>query len=1626
MQGTSLILRTNPLLTGNIKITVSDDNLYLNSIETNDRLSLSTFKNIRINPDSNYAKDIYNFFEKGLTPTGIIFDTKNVYNDKIVTEDFSKQYEHRYNYGVKRCLDKTHDEQYKILAPIWLTKDVPKYFIVFKVPGVKQIEYERNPENLIVGVNYRIIGDDTIVVNNNTEYTNNFVAINSEYIIVGDGYVVMDDPSYELSQTDIKKDFISKSQAVKVFDMQSGNLGNYIKNHINDPLFNENSIYTDFDEKTVTYNGISIDNGILVNKIVNINEKIKNEPTIIDFDEYVTRGYERNRLISANLMNIEFLFDDDEPYKFNRYFGLYCNDIDLSTFYLDKQVMFNDLYPNKYANNDSIPFNYGHEIEDEDGIKIVMDEPSSVGYTPDYEKIKNNVSFYYIRDKYGNLLKINNDKCDDTLVLSKTNLNSDRLFGFNEHIEFDGELSTIQGKSSTELTINDEVYNGYTISIYYKKTKIGFVYADTLKNLDYEYNEGDSTFHYFHPHGTPEEIAGALAGAFRYILEEASFGTIKISHVENKIVIRSTSTGSDNIPISFHIHKDNKEISFSDTKLLGNSIVKFSRVKIDSEFLPKITDKSHILTDQGYSKVKEITPYIDELEYTVDGETITNPEEMGRYLSVLISDPNQRILLKNGKISVYDETPLNLGTLGICDINDLDYDFDSSSYSKSYNHEYNKYFDTDTDELVIGSTYYLFSKDDKVSTIEHNSVLYDSDPTGTTITEFVAINKSYKKITNNTVVIDQKYYDDDELKIFIGFKTLQATSESTVVDNLEEKITKLAIDENITEYDRLKENVKSSNAVKSRITPNINKWVLDNGRDIRDNEYRLNTSLSFGKYNFSPSFIDDFQNPLYFTHEWLYLSNIPESIKLLDLKYQTAYFDKKFEIDKLKNTEEDYFAKYFTVNSIFKNKGNEYEMIDVEPQQRYTTIKKISPNKYETFFRGVRINMTSDIIDYGGYKFSSIMNLNKTKILTRESPYKITIIENRNFKNITFVIDVTIDDYKTLPILDERIFGEYLFLYVMNSVKRWNPTDLGYDLGLEFELPDLVAANNVEIYKRNDLGGTDLIKSIRGTKIYNQAIYKYTSMPSHIEFNADEFPLAHFLKVNNDGNYGKLYGWDDEDALMMTTDHSFTGQEFVIEKPSTIRKVISNIVDTYEPTSQGVGGLAVAYIPFYSTTGNFLPLQVNGFYLLSLLNWFQEGGGLNYYEDLAKSLSFSTINNNVKENYNINYKRCENGEIIDNDDVKLKFTEPTEIVKLTDYDVEEIDITLPELPEENIKDYEYVEKQISEQMYRYSGFYSPKMNKVLQFLDDNVEMVWSLYNKTWGSVDKLWKNPLTGEFTSDKTPEELNEDRIPYSDILHNKNVKLDIDHKNFGFIKNFYMHKIGNPDIISVADPIYTNNDEIAIDKTDLDIFGSQWDANYHKQYTDKSTNVDVYGTKNMVDIKSFLGTKIFTLKNNIIIDDYDTILEDSGITDVSYIMSDNDLIYEKTTDRLNIRISLYNTLRNHLREKLREEFIKYVNFFNTDYEDDDGAIDAYINNNLLSVYKIDIITLYLKTHNDENIEVINNEKNELILLEDGYTQNKNFKSDEIAEGETLVVLTTSRKEVEYSVNIKFSLKII
>ena len=48
-------------------------------------------------------------------------------------------------------------------------------------------------------------------------------------------------------------------------------------------------------------------------------------------------GFERNDVIIANLLNLEFLFTDEtaEDYSLNRYFGLYVNEVEEGSFALD-------------------------------------------------------------------------------------------------------------------------------------------------------------------------------------------------------------------------------------------------------------------------------------------------------------------------------------------------------------------------------------------------------------------------------------------------------------------------------------------------------------------------------------------------------------------------------------------------------------------------------------------------------------------------------------------------------------------------------------------------------------------------------------------------------------------------------------------------------------------------------------------------------------------------------------------------------------------------------------------------------------------------------------------------------------------------------------------------------------------------------------------------------------------------------------------------------------------------------------------------------------------------------------------------------------------------------------------
>ena len=72
------------------------------------------------------------------------------------------------------------------------------------------------------------------------------------------------------------------------------------------------------------WTGISIDRGVITTATESGYSltDVKNQ---VDYDRYVTNGFERNGLISSRLINLEFMFNDkeSEDFKINRYFGLY-------------------------------------------------------------------------------------------------------------------------------------------------------------------------------------------------------------------------------------------------------------------------------------------------------------------------------------------------------------------------------------------------------------------------------------------------------------------------------------------------------------------------------------------------------------------------------------------------------------------------------------------------------------------------------------------------------------------------------------------------------------------------------------------------------------------------------------------------------------------------------------------------------------------------------------------------------------------------------------------------------------------------------------------------------------------------------------------------------------------------------------------------------------------------------------------------------------------------------------------------------------------------------------------------------------------------------------------------------
>jgi len=301
------MLRTNISLTSNYKINVTTDmSLYLESINSVKELNDDKYKHFSISKESYLEDKLINFYDK--LPSNIAFSVQDKDDKDIVYKNYSDQFDDLYWSGAKKVeQNKFYEEEFEYFAPLYLKYgDLPDNFIIMRIdrPGV----YEANATD------------------------------------------------YNISNTtpeNFRDEIINKWKLIESFDLtKKSELGKWMNNN-----FIENERFPkvpfEFDSNSTNFSrwyGIDYNSGTYTEKSQFLSDKIWYEQPHFKLEEYITEGYKRNEIIFPNILNMNFLFNDNpaspfqlNKYSINRYMGFYVDmeKIDVLTSYKQYELKTN-------------------------------------------------------------------------------------------------------------------------------------------------------------------------------------------------------------------------------------------------------------------------------------------------------------------------------------------------------------------------------------------------------------------------------------------------------------------------------------------------------------------------------------------------------------------------------------------------------------------------------------------------------------------------------------------------------------------------------------------------------------------------------------------------------------------------------------------------------------------------------------------------------------------------------------------------------------------------------------------------------------------------------------------------------------------------------------------------------------------------------------------------------------------------------------------------------------------------------------------------------------------------------------------------------------------------------------
>ena len=661
-----VILRTNPLLTSNVKLVVDSlGEIYMDSISANRTLSDQRYKKFNLDRSGHFAYDIASFYAN--TPFETVYEPLRRYSDLSVYREYNKQYEEQYNYGARLNSSKEFDENIRFMAPLWINEKLPEYFAIYRIEEPLSEE---------------AMADNTVDIN---------------------GRIV---------------DMLSNATLVKTYDLKKGSvIGDYLDTFANDPNRPKSPLTMSFQQDTKSsFNGIDIRKGGFASK----SEYIYRDFVGVDREEilnnkFITEGFKRTHMINANLINLEFLFEDfDNAYDVNRYIGVYVNEHTEGSF-------------------KHLRYKGGKLVIDSSTVETTFDLsgttltavdmlPSIELENPILQWVKSGESFGHIK---------NNSTQADPLKLNVNafDIDSDKYTKKNESLRITNILKGAKDYIKVSIESLPQNAEELIITTYTEYLIESANPAHYVIVADSSLAKGKFELNKFSNQGTTEDVALAIKGALN-IFKDLN---INITVNSSKILLENYKDG--NRTASFFVGTD---INYNTFQIEG--LVHSNELSLD----PYITTRFDVYlphggSTNGYGFLVEDSEIgdIDDNTFIKSGpsfikiiEVVEDPDYANYYRVCLDGGVNLLKLVDNS-VSLWTENKIKFGKFEALDFHDFDYNFYSTANSKLGELEYEQYtiknLDADQATVLIDSFKSLEGVRNKVTQISSGITTVNSE-----------------------------------------------------------------------------------------------------------------------------------------------------------------------------------------------------------------------------------------------------------------------------------------------------------------------------------------------------------------------------------------------------------------------------------------------------------------------------------------------------------------------------------------------------------------------------------------------------------------------------------------------------------------------------------------------------------------------------------------------------------------------------------------------------------------------------------------------------------------------------------------------------------------------------------